>query len=89
MVDNLERQLAELEVLEAVYPDEVTINDACVRSVQQFVANPGGLCRADLPLLSCTIALSRLASLKCSDLDWDQPSITIETIHHHSNHPSP
>jgi hypothetical protein len=74
MQDNLERQLAELEALEAIYPDELTVNTTCVEIVKKFVEGPKGIDATELPALSCTIILGKLARLECGKLEWAYPS---------------
>jgi len=88
MQDNLERQLEELEVLEAIYPDELTVDASRVSAVKQVLRdNPDGVGDGDvashkLPtLLSLTIKLGRLANLEYysgKPLKYAHPSITVE-----------
>jgi len=83
--ENIERQLEEVEVLEAIFPDELTIDASSVSTVKQvFRDNPGGLSDedivdCDLPILSLTIKLGRIARLEHSTkLSYAHPYITIQ-----------
>ena len=86
MQDNIERQLEELEVLEAIYPDELTVNDGSVEAMKKVLLdNPEGINGNDdteiskIPTLSFTIKLVLLASLEYSgQLKYIHPSITVE-----------
>ena len=48
---NLERQLAETEVLQAIYPDELIVDSDSLQAVQQFVDNPSAVGETELPML--------------------------------------
>mmetsp|Transcript_34986 Transcript_34986/g.73806 ORF Transcript_34986/g.73806 Transcript_34986/m.73806 type:complete len:333 (+) Transcript_34986:52-1050(+) len=83
MLDNLERQLEELEVLEAIYPDELTINVNSVEAARKLlVDSPEDMEAAinSLPKLSFTINLAPLACLEqhTGELKHVQPSIVVE-----------
>jgi hypothetical protein len=75
-MENLERQLEEIEVLEAIYPDELTVDACILESARQRLEDEHGLPET---LLSFTMRLARLASLEPSGkLKHTHPSITIE-----------
>jgi hypothetical protein len=75
-MENLERQLEEIEVLEAIYPDELTVDACILEAARQHLDVENGLPKT---LLSLTMRLARLASLEPSGkLNRTHPSITIE-----------
>jgi hypothetical protein len=82
-MENLERQLEEIEVLEAIYPDELTVDAAVIESAREALQNNTFQGTSmELPRLSVTIFLAPLASLDPSGkLNHTNPSITIEFPH--------
>lgn len=78
----LERQLEELECLEAMYPDELSVNTASVKAAKKFIATPenGADTTPPCPPLSFTITLAKSAKSigHTKDLEWVTPCITIE-----------
>lgn len=75
-MENLERQLEEIEVLEAIYPDELTVDARILESARQHLDDENGFPKT---LLSFTMRLARLASLEPGGkLKHTHPSITIE-----------
>ena len=60
-MENLERQLEEIEVLEAIYPDELTVDARILESARQHLDDENGFPKT---LLSFTMRLARLASLE-------------------------
>ena len=84
-MENLERQLEEIEVLEAIYPDELVVDVSVVESARERLEYyRDGSTDAQNGLfgstcLSFTISLARLDSLERNGkLKHIQPSITIE-----------
>ena len=82
-MENLERQLEEIEVLEAVYPDELKVDASIIETAKQHLQNHSdGTSYADdtLPNISFSIRLARLASFEhhSGKLKHTNPSITIE-----------
>ncbi len=83
-MENLERQLEEIGVLEAIYPDELTVDAASIESAQELIEKhhqdpDGDQATNQLPRLSLTIQLVELARIEPgSKLKYSRPSITLE-----------
>ncbi len=83
-MENLERQLEEIGVLEAIYPDELTVDATSVESARELLEkyrDEPDSCQttSQLPNLCFTIHLAQLARLEQDGkLKHSHPSITLE-----------
>lgn len=83
-MENLERQLEEIGVLEAIYPDELTFDETTVESAREILEkyqddSDNFQITNQLPSLSFTIRLAQLARLEQGGkLKHSHPSITLE-----------
>lgn len=75
---NIERQLEELEVLQAIYPDEVEIDERIMERVKQQLTDPEKT--GIWTKVTFSVKLMELASLNHSgkNVQWCHPLITIE-----------
>ena len=86
-MENLERQLEEIEVLEAIYPDEMAVDECTIEPARNLLENyrdgPGDdISDLSETRLSFTMSLARLECLERNGkLKHIQPSITIEFPH--------
>lgn len=84
-MENLERQLEEIEVLEAIYPEELTVDACIIESARKILKNYSDGCsdssakQQQPPRVSFSMRLVRFASLEASGkLKHIHPSITVE-----------
>ena len=84
--ERIERQLEELEALEAIFPDEYSGDQASQRVARSFVAVPADAVPAELPMLSCTI---KLGALFVKRTETVQPMLAVAFPHEYPEAASP
>jgi hypothetical protein len=91
MTSELERQLAELEALSSIYPDECEVDQSSQQRIELFVANSkDGLIPTGLPMLQCTVKLDALLfKLTAASEQWCHPVISVAFPHEYPTNASP
>jgi hypothetical protein len=73
----IERQLAEVEALAAIFPEELSVDDTILLKLQDFINTAEGHCE-EMPLLRFTVALEPLAQLDSRSLKFHPTTVNIE-----------
>jgi hypothetical protein len=90
-MEDLERQLAELEALASIYPDECEVDEASLRCVEGAVAGADAAIPPGLQMLQCTIKLDNLLTKVTASggEQWCHPVISIAFPHDYPQSAAP